>query len=492
MKNKINFFEFMDHIKEKPWFQNDTKILEEILLESIKKVYHGDLDPDAKIRIIFDNEKNEVILLNSNLEVVEDEDFSEDEASYLIPLKKAQLANKDVKVGDTIEFEIDFNIFDKKQVSKIRQHFIQLTRSEERKYIYEKFLPLKGTVQEAIFKGDIGMGKNGIFEINGTKAFMPSKFRNVKIEIGLNEKTKVFVEEVLEEAKDAQIIVSNGSPKDVVKAFEEGVPEVADGTIELVSIARQPGIRSKVVVKSNNPNIEPVGSCVGNRGDRINAISRRLGGERIDLIAWSPVKEKYIAAAISPSRVIGVNILDENHAQIIVPNSQFTLAIGRGGRNQRLVSELLNMKIDLYSQEKATNEGINITWNGNIADENELNMINDNANNNRRTKPWQGNKRRESSFDDIDRDIESFNDDFTNANEDFDDIIIDNSDNEFPYKRDERPSKPRPKKPRTNNKPMVEEDDIDLSIEPDFATDVVFSDEEIAKMEADFEFDNEL
>lgn len=361
MKNR-DFFGAIESMTKEAYIE-DSNLVKELLESSISRVFHSKYDPDAELELIIDAPKKNIQLFNKSLNVVSDSD-SNFEPSVEIKLKDAKKINKDAKVGNVVTGLMDWMIFTRTDVRQIFQLFKQGIREKKKNYIYDNYKDLKDKIVNAKL---IGLTSNyAIFEVNGIKAFMPPKLMNRNLQMTINENYNVYVEDVLEESKDAQIIVSNSSVEVIKKAFAEEVPEIADGTIEIVKIAREAGIRSKVAVKSNNPNVDSIGSCIGDNGSRINAIVNKLGGEKIDIVRYSDNLIEYICSASSPSKVIGVNIIDDAYVQVIVPNKQYTLAIGKKGTNARLLSNLISMKVDLFSIDKAMDNDIHFEWNGNL------------------------------------------------------------------------------------------------------------------------------
>jgi N utilization substance protein A len=165
------------------------------------------------------------------------------------------------------------------------------------------------------------------------------------------QRLKVFVLNVEQTSKGPVIFLSRSFPSLVTKLFEIEVPEISSGIVEIKSIARDPGSRTKIAVHSNDPNIDPIGACVGPRGSRVMAVMNELGGEKIDIIQWDEKSEKYIANALSPAKVLEVKIIEKNKALVLVPKDQLSLAIGRDGQNVRLAVKLTGWKIDVKSVE---------------------------------------------------------------------------------------------------------------------------------------------
>ena len=173
----------------------------------------------------------------------------------------------------------------------------------------------------------------------------------------VNDKLKVYVKKVRNNGKNAQILVSRTSPGLVRRLFENEVPEIKQGVVEIKAIAREPGQRTKIAIYSADPNVDPVGACVGMRGARVNAIVSELNGEKIDIILWSEDPLEYISKALSPAKVLKVSAIEgEKVARVVVPDDKLSLAIGRDGQNARLAARLTGWKIDVKSESKANAE----------------------------------------------------------------------------------------------------------------------------------------
>ena len=426
------FFLAIESIANEEYIK-DSELVNTLLENSISKVFHLKYDPDAQIELIIDKSKKNIQLINKNLSVVSDED-TQFEPSFEIRLKDAKKIKKDIKIGDKITSEINWNIFTRTDVRQIFQLFKQGIREKKKNYIYDNFKDLKNQMVNAKL---IGLTNSyAIFEINGIKAFMPPKLMNRNSKMIINKYYDVYVEDVLEESKDAQIIVSNSSIDIVKKAFFEEVPEIQEGIVEIVNIAREAGIRSKVAVRSTNPDVDSIGSCIGNNGIRINAVVEKLGGEKIDIIRYSDNLIEYICSAASPSKVVGVNIINDNYVQVIVPNKQYTLAIGKTGTNARLLCSLISKKVDLLSINKANDNNISFEWNGNIKPE-EVERIEAgerfNSRNNTTTSRFtMNNEQFENEVQLFEENITAeFENNFSNSNIDFSDDDIAKMEAEF-------------------------------------------------------------
>lgn len=363
-------FEALNQVaKQNLLTKEETK---EIIEQAVFKSFHSKFDPDADLELIIDEDKNIFQLVNKSTLVVSDTEFQDAYAAIEIPLSLAKKLKKDVQEGDVIANEIDFATYAKQFSQQIRQMITQSVREKRKLVVFEKHQALKGEMIEVTVTQVTD--SYVIFALDdGTTAFMPAKLRNMLIPLSIGQRVKVYVEDVLRESKDAQIVVSNGSPILLRRVFELEVPEIADGSIEIVNISRIAGERAKVAVKSNKEGVDPIGSIIGASGARINAIVNKLNGEKIDVILYSPDINTFIANALAPSKIISViDKLDENNEPIkgykiaIAPNKHHTLAIGRGGSNARLAVELVNSRIDIISHDDAQKQGIEIIWNGNI------------------------------------------------------------------------------------------------------------------------------
>ncbi len=372
LNNKL-FFEAINEIAERNLLEKNE--LNKIIKNAFFKTFHSKIDPDAELELLIDPKNKRFQLINHSKLVVSDEEYDQKYSSSEISLSKAKKINKDIKTGGKISQEVDL-VKNKKFSAQVRQLITQNVREKRKKAVYVKHKLLKG---EMIKVEVVSIGKNGyvIFKLeDDTMAFMPAKLRNQNIKLKIGEKVKVYVEDVLEESKDSQIIVSNGSPTLIKRIIEANVPEVEEGIVEIVNISRIAGFRSKVAVKSNNENVDPVGAIIGANGRRIKKIIEKLENEKLDIILWKSNLEEYICNTLSPSRVISIlekkdssNNVISGQKTIVTPNIHQTLAIGKNGLNVRLAVELTNTRLDIISYDQAKEKGIEIIWNGNVKEE---------------------------------------------------------------------------------------------------------------------------
>jgi N utilization substance protein A len=267
-----------------------------------------------------------------------------------ISVEDARKINKDLKEGDTVEVEIVPKDFGRIAAQTAKQVIIQKLREAERNIIFDEFNNRKGEIVSGIIqKADHNIV---VMDLGRLEGVMPLKEQIPTEKYSVNEKIKGYVLDVERGAKGApQVIVSRSHPDFVRKLLEFEIPEIYEGVIEIKSISRDPGNRSKVAVYSPDENIDPVGSCVGQKGVRIQNVINELNGEKIDVIEWNEDPSIYISSALLPAKILAVDIKEEEKfAQVIVPDDQLSLAIGKAGQNARLAARLTNWKIDIKSE----------------------------------------------------------------------------------------------------------------------------------------------
>jgi len=264
----------------------------------------------------------------------------------------AKLINSKAKKGDIIEVDINSKEFGRIAATNAKNVITQKIREEERTAVFKKYNNKEKQVVTGVVQRFIG--KNVSLELGKAEAFL-AESEQVKTEhLKINDRIKVYVLEVKDSNRGPRINVSRTHPELVKKLFESEVSEVADGTVEIMSIAREAGSRSKIAVWSNNPDVDPVGACVGMNGSRVNAIVDELNGEKIDIINWDENPGNLIENALSPAKVVFVIADgDEKSAKVVVPDNQLSLAIGKEGQNARLAARLTGFKIDIKSETQA-------------------------------------------------------------------------------------------------------------------------------------------
>ena len=282
-------------------------------------------------------------------------EFVEDPALE-ISLAEAQKINVNAEVGDVVKVQIQSKEFGRIATQNAKNVILQKIREEERKVLYDQYYGIEKEVVTGIVQRV--MGKNVSINLGKADAVL-SENEQVKGEVFKpTEHIKVYILEVKDTPKGPRILVSRTHPGLVKRLFESEVAEVKDGTVEIKSIAREAGSRTKIAVWSNDPDVDPVGACVGMNGARVGAIVNELRGEKIDIINWDGNPAILIENALSPAKVIAVMAdPDEKSALVVVPDYQLSLAIGKEGQNARLAARLTGFKIDIKSETQARESG---------------------------------------------------------------------------------------------------------------------------------------
>ena len=329
--------------------EKEKGIKKEYLLEAIETAlvtaYKRNFDSLENVRVEMDHQTGatHVYAIKEVMEKANDEDTE-------ISLKEAQKINPDLKEGDTVETEIVPSDFGRIAAQTAKQVIIQKLREVEREIVYNEFNERKGEIVSGLIqKADHNIV---VMDLGKLEGVMPLKEQIPTEHYKVNDKIKGYVLDVEKGAKGApQVIVSRSHPDFVRKLLEFEIPEIYEGVIEIKSVSRDPGYRSKVAVYSPDQNIDPVGSCVGQKGVRIQNVINELNGEKIDVIEWNEDPSIYIASALLPAKILAVDIKEEEKfAQVVVPDDQLSLAIGKSGQNARLAARLTNWKIDIKSE----------------------------------------------------------------------------------------------------------------------------------------------
>ena len=335
--------------------EKEKDISKETILDAIEnsllnacKNHFGKAD---NIKLIMDRETCDYQLLAEKTVVEEPEDELED-----ISLEKAKEIDSKYELGDVVQIPIESKSFGRIATQNAKNLILQKIREEERKVVYDQYFEKEKDIVTGIVQRYVG--KN--ISINLGKAdAMLTENEQVKGEVFKpTERIKLYVVEVKNTTKGPKILVSRTHPELVKRLFEAEVTEVKDGIVEIKSIAREAGSRTKIAVWSNDPDVDPVGACVGMNGARVNAIVSELRGEKIDIVNWSDNPAILIENALSPAKVISVMAdPDEKTASVIVPDYQLSLAIGKEGQNARLAARLTGYKIDIKSETQAIESG---------------------------------------------------------------------------------------------------------------------------------------
>ncbi|MBO5068208.1 MAG: transcription termination/antitermination protein NusA [Clostridia bacterium] len=344
-----DFFLALEELERQKGISSEEFIsaLENALAIAYKK--HSGIASGIEVRL---NAEKKAIKIYSIRTVVEEVVDSEKEIS----LEEAQEIKKSYKVGDVVSVEIQSKNFGRIAAQTAKQVLLQKLREIEHANTVNEFEDKEGELMACTVRR-IEDG-NVYVEIGGNQiegVLMPrDQVPGEKYE--LNQKINVYVKRVKNSGRLAQIVVSRTANGLVKRLFENEVPEIKQGVVIVKGVARDPGQRTKIAIYSEDPTVDAVGACVGNKGARVNAIVNELGGEKIDIIPWSENPLEYISSALSPARVIKVVQTGDDSAMAVVPDDKLSLAIGRSGQNARLAVRLTGWKIDVKSESVAINE----------------------------------------------------------------------------------------------------------------------------------------
>jgi N utilization substance protein A len=271
-----------------------------------------------------------------------------------ISMEEAVKLDPDVELGDSIGIKINPD-FTRIAIQNAKQKILQKLREAEGKVILEEFKTRKGELISGIIRRI--ERKNVIVDIGRTEAILPPEHQVPKEYYRPKERIRAVLIDIKETKRGPQLILSRSHPDFVKRLFEAEVPEISEGIVEIKAIARDPGSRTKIAVASNDPDVDPVGACVGMQGSRVQNIIQELRGEKIDIVPWSSDPARFVCNALSPARVSKV-IIDENNRsmEVIVDDDQLSLAIGRRGQNVRLASKLTDWKIDIKTESQVKRE----------------------------------------------------------------------------------------------------------------------------------------
>ena len=332
--------------------EKENGIKKDYLLEAIETAlvtaYKRNFDSAENVKITMDRETGEIHVY-AEKDVVEKPENVEN-SKLQISLEDARKINKKLEVGDKAEIEQVPKNFGRIAAQTAKQVIVQKIREATRNFLFDEFNERKGEIVSGIVqKSDGGIV---VLDLGRLEGVMPVKEQIPTEKYKVNDKIRAYILDVERGAKGApQVIVSRAHVDFVRKLFELEIPEIYEGVIEIKSVSRDPGNRCKVAVYSPNENIDPVGSCVGQKGIRIQNIINELNGEKIDVIEWSEDPAIFISAALLPAEVMAVDVKpEEKFAQVIVQDDQLSLAIGKSGQNVRLAAKLTGWKIDIKTE----------------------------------------------------------------------------------------------------------------------------------------------
>ncbi|ERN53277.1 transcription termination factor NusA [Alkalihalophilus marmarensis] len=345
--------EFMDALTT---LEKEKGISKEVIIEAIEAAlisgYKRNFSQAQNVRVDV-NRDNGSIRVFARKTIVE-EVF---DARLEISLDEAKSINPNYEVDDVVEIEVTPKDFGRIAAQTAKQVVTQRVREAERGIIYSDFIDREEDIMTGIVQRQdhrfiyVDLGK--------VEALLPLNEQMPNETYKHNDRIKAFITKVEKTTKGPQILISRTHPGLLKRLFELEVPEIYDGTVEIKSVSREAGDRSKIAVHAENPEVDPVGSCVGPRGQRVQTIVDELKGEKIDIVRWSEDPVEYVANALSPSKVVKVNVNEEEKmTQVIVPDYQLSLAIGKRGQNARLAAKLTGWKIDIKSESEARELGL--------------------------------------------------------------------------------------------------------------------------------------
>ncbi len=314
--------------------------LDAALVSAYKKNYGSN---HSNVKVMIDRETGaiNVYSLKTVVEIVENE-------ATEISMDEAKDQSVKLQLGDVAEVKVIPKDFGRIAAQTAKHVVVQKIREAERGIIYDEFITRENELVTGLIQRK---EKNNVyFDLGKTEAVLEAKEQVAGEVYNINDRVKTYIVRVEKTTKGPQIILSRTHPGLVKRLFELEVPEIQDGIVEIKSVAREAGSRSKIAVHSYEPNVDPVGACVGQKGQRVQVIVDELRGEKIDIIEWSEDPAQFVASALSPARILDVNINREGKiAQVLVEDNQLSLAIGREGQNARLAARLTGWKIDIKS-----------------------------------------------------------------------------------------------------------------------------------------------
>ncbi len=332
----------------------EPEILIKALEEAVRAAARKKFGPDRDLEVSFNRELGEIEVFEFK-EVV---DKVTDEALQ-VSLEEARKLDPESEIGDSLGMKMETSEFGRIAAQSAKQVIMQRLKEAERDIVYDDFKDRKGEIINGIVqrfdKGSI------IVNLGRTEAELPPREQIPKESYKQGDRIRAYILDVKQFSRGPQIILSRTHPNFLSALFENEVPEIAEGIVRIVQVAREPGSRSKIAVYSKDPDVDPVGACVGMKGSRVQAVVQELRGEKIDIVTWDPDPAKFICNALAPAEIVRVIVDEENHSmEVVVPDDQLSLAIGKRGQNVRLASRLTGWTLDVTSEtnyNKALKEG---------------------------------------------------------------------------------------------------------------------------------------
>ncbi|MEQ1637444.1 MAG: transcription termination factor NusA [Methylococcales bacterium] len=340
-------------------FSNEREIEKEIVFQAMESALEAATikrhENQIKARVVIDRKSGDYVTFR-RWEVVEKNDAINGDVEFpssQILLEVAQQEKPNINVGEFIEEEIESVDFGRIAAQTAKQVIIQKIRDAERKKIVEAFLPRVGELITGIVKR---IEKGSVFiDLGGNvEAYIAREDMIPREPVRVGDRIRGYLKDVRLESRGPQLFVSRTAPELLIALFKLEVPEVGDGLVEVLAAARDPGSRAKIAVKTNDPRLDPVGACVGMRGSRVQSVSNELAGERVDIILWNQSEAQFVINAMSPAEIQSIVVDEDKHSMdIAVHPDSLSQAIGRGGQNVRLASELTGWELNVLDATKA-------------------------------------------------------------------------------------------------------------------------------------------
>ncbi|MBW1999816.1 MAG: transcription termination/antitermination protein NusA [Deltaproteobacteria bacterium] len=322
----------------------DQEVLIKTLEEAVRTAARKKFGPEYDIEVNFNDETGEIEAFEFK-EVVEE--LTNDRVQ--ISLEEARKIDPECEIGDELGIKLDMDEFGRIAAQSAKQVITQRLREAERNIVFDDFKDRKGEIVHGIVqrfdKGSI------IVNLGRAEAELPPKEQIPKESYKQGDRIRAYILEVKQFSRGPQIILSRTHPNFLSALFESEVPEIAEGIVRIVQVAREPGSRAKIAVASRDSDVDPVGACVGMKGSRVQAVVQELRGEKIDIVTWDPDPAKFICNALAPAEITRVIVDEENQSmEVVVPDDQLSLAIGKRGQNVRLASKLSGWNLDVTSE----------------------------------------------------------------------------------------------------------------------------------------------
>ncbi len=322
----------------------DKSIIVDAIKEALESAARKKFGMNKQMEAVYDEEsgKFEVLEFRTVVEAVQDPDLE-------ISLEEARTLDPEARLADSIGFRTDTRDLGRIAAQTARQIIMQKVKDAEREVIYNEFITRKGEIINGIvqrYERD-----TLIVDLGRTEAIMPPSEQIPRERYRQGDRIRAYIKDVTKTSRGPEILLSRADPRVILKFFEQEVPEVYEGVVSIVSVAREPGFRTKIGVRSKERAVDPVGACVGMKGSRVQSVVQELRGERIDIIAWDEDPAKFVCNALQPAEIIRVLVNEsEKNMEVIVPEEQLLLAIGKRGQNVKLASKLVGWSIDVRAE----------------------------------------------------------------------------------------------------------------------------------------------